>query len=101
LFLFYEKTYTNNLHKEIKLSKLIEFNYFTVTQAQFYISFSLAIDIISCISHFLKAAQSFQVKKTNHFCVHNRIETNSQKTQVAVNKIGKELHGNSVSLSEF
>lgn len=70
-FFFYEKECTDNLHEDIKLCKAIEFNYMvlicTVTQAQFYISFLLAIDLISCISHSLKVAQFFQTKKTNPF----------------------------------
>lgn len=100
-----EKKYTDNLHEDIKLCKPVEFNYIvficTVPQAQFYVSFSLAIDTVGCISHSLKAEQSFQVKNPDPFCVHNRIQTNSQKTQVAVNEIAKEMHGDSVSLSEF
>lgn len=67
-FFFYENKYTDNLHKDIKVCKTIGINYIvlicTVTQAQFYISFLLDIDIIGCISHCLKAAQSFQAKKT-------------------------------------
>lgn len=76
-FFFYEKEYTDNIHKDIKLFKAIEFHYIvlvhTVTQAQLYISFLLATDICGCISHSLKAAQSSQAKKTNGFCVHDWI----------------------------
>lgn len=76
-FLFYEKEYTDYIHKDIKLFKAIEFLYIvlvrTVTQAQLYISFLLVTDICGCISHSLKAAQSFQAKKTNPFCIHDWI----------------------------